>query len=170
MAEEPKKSRSQKMYGKGPRIEAESGEGDVNRSTSEQGAKKEVEKTAGKPETKGDMKHGGNAKGDVMAGTDGIMTHHQHSAERTEMHHRHRMEHEEHHHRHEREHMMRTMGHHSEDHEEMHERHHGEMKRLHSKHEKEMREMHDRHEEHGDGPTAGIKEKPEGKGGTEEKT
>lgn len=165
-----KKSRSERMYGKGPSIVDEPAEGDVNRSTNEQGAKDEVEKTAAKPETRADMKSGGNAKGDVMAGTDGIMTHHQHSAERTETHHRHMHEQHALHERHEREHMMRAMGHHHESHEEMNDRHHEERRKMHTRHEKEHRELGERHEESGEGPTAGIKEKPEGKGGTEEKT
>ena len=57
MADE--KKRSEKMYGKGPRIESDDAKGDVNRSTNEQDVKKEVKKTAGKPRSEGDMKNGG---------------------------------------------------------------------------------------------------------------
>lgn len=167
MAEAARKPPSERMYGKGPKIEPEPSKGDTNKSGHQAEAKKEAEKTAGQPESKANMKDGGDTKGDVMAGTEGIPTHHHEQArERTEVHHRHMAEHASMHERHEREHLMRVMGHHEEDQEAMHERHHGEARRMHTSHEREMRDMHERHE---DGPSGGIKEKEIGKGGTEPK-
>lgn len=169
MAKEPKASPSSRMYGKGPKIEAEPAGGDVNGAGDEAGAMAAAEETAGAPKPKADMKRGGAAKGDVMAGTDHMHEHHQHHGERAEMHHRHMAEHHAMHHRHQHEHLMRVTGNHHEKHEEMHERHHEERKSMHRRHEKEHREMMERHEEGGSGPTGGMKEKPEGKGGTEPK-
>ena len=75
------------------------------------------------------------------------------------------------HERHEREHLMRVTGNHHEKHAEMHDRHEEERKAMHSRHEKERRELHERHEEAGaeSGPSGGVKEKGEGRGGTEPK-
>lgn len=94
MAEEPKKkSGSARMYGKSPRIEKAPSEGDEVRS--EGGAPKKAaakaETTAGEPRseaTHNDEGKGGTegAKGDVMAGTDGIETHHVQSGEREALH------------------------------------------------------------------------------------
>lgn len=166
MAAEPKKKA---LYGKSPRIEREPEKGDTDKSGHMAEASKTAEVTAEKPNPEGDMEHGGDTKGDVMAGTDGIPTsHHEHSRERSEMHHRHMAEHHEMHHRHEREHLMRVMGHHSEGHEDMHERHHKEKRALHTKHEREMRDMHDRHEDTAEGPSGGIKEKKVDKVGATE--
>jgi hypothetical protein len=148
---EVRKARSSKMYGDGPRIEDK----DVKAPVKKGGAP-EPARTVSKGD--GDMKHGGDTKGDVMAGTDGIPTeHHQHSSERTEAHHRRMREHADMHHRHEREHMLRVMGHHHEDHEKMSARHHEEMRSMHTRHEKEHREMADRHMG-GGGPTDGIRD------------
>ena len=161
-----KAAASARLYGKAPKIEPE-GDGDLVQSAggAPMGAAAEAEKTTG---AKADMTHGGNAKEDVMAGTDGIPTHHhQHAAERAELHHRHMHEHHEMHHRHEREHLMRVMGHHHEKHHEMHARHQEERRKMHTQHEREQREMHERHEEGATGPTGGITQRSEGKSGTE---
>ena len=149
MAEERKKGAAS-LYGKPPKIERDERDGDTPKSGG--GAPKEAEKkaeeSAGKPkaetESKSEGKSGTEAKGDVMAGTDGIMTHQTQSGERTEMHHRHMHEHGEMHHRHEREHLMRATGHHSESHEEMSKRHHGEMRAMHTRHERDHKEMGER--------------------------
>jgi len=151
-------SHAKTMYGKGPRIEDK----DVTATIKEGGAP-EPKKTASAGE--GDMKRGGDAKADVMAGTDGIPTMHQHSAERTEVHHRHMREHTELHGRHEREHMMRAMGKHHESHEEMNARHHEERRTMHTRHESEFKMLGARHV--GTGPTDGIEDQSEGKAGTE---
>jgi hypothetical protein len=154
---------SKKMYGKSPRIAPEPAEGDTVDSGggAPDAAAEAAEATAGAPEAQGDMQEGPAPKGNVMAGTDGIPTsHHTQAMERTEMHHRH-----------EHEHLMHSMGHHHEEKAEMHRRH-----------EKERRQMHRRHEDADDesegemraadrsdksGPTGGMKEKSEGKAGTE---
>ena len=166
-----KKKGAARLYGNSPRIDDAMPGGDTNASGDEAGAAEAAEATAGAPETQGTMNKGGNTKGAVMAGTDHIPTHHhQHATERHELHGRHMAEHHEMHHRHEREHLLRVMGHHHEAHEEMHHRHEEEKRKLHTRHEKERREMHDRHEEEGSsGPTAGIRDRDEGKRGTEPK-
>ena len=164
MAETEKKpKRSDKMYGKGPKISAEP-EGkkpDAGGGVREGGAPKPKVAAV---EGEGTMTKGGNAGGDVMAGTDGIPTMHQHSTERMEVHHRHMREHTEMMGRHEREHAMRAMGHHHLCDEGMNARHHEERKAMHSRHEKEHRDLGERHAA---GPTGGMTEKPEGKAGTE---
>jgi hypothetical protein len=167
MAEEKTKKGAGKLYGKSPRIKekAVAGEGDTNKS----GHEAEAAAAAAKPpRAEGTMKEGGNAKGDVMAGTAGVETHH-HAHERNQMHARHAHERHEMHVRHQHEHSMREAGHHHETHQAMAERHHKELQRMHTRHEGEHREMHERHfgGEGGEGPTGGITEKPEGKGGTE---
>ena len=168
MAETEKKpKRSDKMYGKGPKISAEP-EGkkpDAGGGVREGGAPKPK---AAATEGEGTMTEGGNAGGDVMAGTDGIPTMHQHSAERMEVHHRHERERSDMMHRHEREHMQRAMGHHKESHEAMNKRHEEERRTMNTRHEKEHRDMGERHAGMGaEGPTGGMTEKPEGKAGTE---
>ena len=147
---EKKAARSAKMYGKGPRIEDKDVETKI-----EAGGAPEPAKTVSSGS--GDTKSGGDAKGDVMAGTDGVETHHQHSGERMEMHHRHERERGDMMHRHEREHMMRATGHHHEKHEAMHERHESEMRAMHTRHEGEHRAMHDRHEDMQNGPNVAVK-------------
>lgn len=169
MAEAARKPTSERMYGKRPRI-AEESEGDEVRSRggAPERAEAAARKTAGNPPsktvTRDEGKSGTEAKGDAMAGTDGIETHHTHSGERTEMHHRHMAEHKDMHHRHEREHLMRAMGHHHESHEEMNARHHGEKRRMHTRHEAEMKAMG---ESHAEAPSAGIEEADVGNAGTE---
>jgi hypothetical protein len=166
-----KKKPADKLYGKGPKLEPEPNKGDTVKS--EGGAPKEAakkaEESAGDPKsetTHSDIgKSGTEAKGDVMAGTDGIMTHHTQSGERKDMHHRHMMEKESVHGRHEHEHMMRAMGHGKESHEEMNTRHHAEIKAMNSRHEKEHREMGSRHA--GAVPDAGMEDKDVGESGTQ---
>ena len=155
MADDKKEPRSKKMYGKTPHIDKDSGEGDVNRSGNEQGARKKAAETAGKPETKGDMTSAAVPKADLMSGTDGIPTHDGHSEERGEMHHRHMREHADMHHRHERDHLRREMGKHSEDEKMMHARHHKERQAMHTDHEREMKSMQARH-------SGALGEEPEG--------
>lgn len=160
MAEEEKKEKkkagSERMYGKSPHIERkEKKSGD--KMESEGGAPKEAaakaEETAGEPKAEANMDDasvpGGEgapeAKGDVMAGTDGIETHHTSSAERMEGHSRRMGEHSEMMHRHEREHLLRATGNHKEDHASMSKRHHGEMRAMHTRHEREHKEVGERH-------------------------
>lgn len=164
MAAAPKKGGA-RLYGKSPRIDADPADGDTidTGGGAPAAAADAAGATAGAPAAEGTMNTDQGPEGDVMAGTEGIPTHHHEaSRERAEMHHRQRTEHDEMHHRHEREHLMRVMGAHHEDRETMHERHHTERKALHSRHEKEMREMHARHEESPErggkaGPSGGIK-------------
>jgi len=162
MAEDEKKpSASKRLYSKTPKIEPE-GKGDTVKS--EGGAPKEAaseaKSTAGDPpektETKSEGESGTEAKGDVMAGTDGIPTYHTQSGERTAMHSRHMMAHVEAHHGRERDHLLAATGNHSESPEDMMTRHHTEMKQLHSSHEKDLRDFHNR-----------ISEKEVGTSGTE---
>ncbi len=169
MAEEEKKpKRSEKMYGKGPKIEAER-EGDKVKS--EGGAPKEAnaeaDKTAGDPpshvETSDVGKSGTEAKGDVMAGTDGIETHHVHSGERMQMHGRHMLEAVDMAHRHDKEHMLRVTGNHGEDHGTMNGRHNSEFRSMHTRHEQDHRALGARQ---AGGPSAGIEEKEVGPSGT----
>lgn len=162
------------LYGKPPRIETDKASGDTVKSGggAPKGAQAKAEKTAGSPtamtENKSVGDSGTNAKGDVMAGTDGIPTHHhtQH-AERAELHHRHMMQHVQQHGKHQEEHLMQSMGHSSESASAMHERHHNERRSLHTSHEREMRDMHGRHEAMGTGPSGGMVEKEVGKSGTQ---
>jgi hypothetical protein len=172
---EEKKKSSEKLYGKGPKIEPAPEKGDTVKSEggAPKEAAKEAEKSAGEPKSEATHsevgKSGTEAKGDVMAGTDGIMTHHTQSGERTSVHNRHQMEMEQMHGRHEHEHMMRVMGHSKESHEEMGRRHHQEMKDAHSRHEKEHRDMTARHAGAGgeETPHAGMEEKEVGTEGTQ---
>ncbi len=166
MAEEEKKpSASKKLYGKTPKIEPE-GKGDTVKS--EGGAPKEAateaKDTAGDPpshtETKSEGESGTEAKGDVMAGTDGIPTYHTQSGERAAQHHRHMMEHVDGYHARERDHLMAATGNHAEAADAMMARHHAEMKSRHSGHEKDMRDMGSRH------MSLDMPEKDEGKSGT----
>lgn len=156
MAEEEKKaekkSSSSKMYGKSPRIEKAPAKGDTVKS--EGGAPKEAaakaEESAGEPKseaTYSEVGDGGTnaAKGDVMAGTDGIPTHHMQSNEREAMHGRQSTERAEAHGRHERDHLMRATGNSSESHEDMTKRHVVELRHMHAKHEKEVKDMGERH-------------------------
>ena len=154
MADEKKKKGAAGMYGKSPKIEDEPVKkvGDENTSGHEE---KAAEKAAEPPKTEGTMDKGGDAKGEVMAGTAGIPTHHmaerhgmiaRHAHEMTDLHHRHMME--------------RSMG------EADGERHHKERMKVHSRHEAEMKDLDERH---GGGPTGGKTEKEIGKGGTEPK-
>src|SRR5262245_33898320 len=114
MAAEPKSTPAGRMYGRGPKIDAER---EPPGGAAGGGAAAEP-KEAPRQEKKDE-----GPKGDVMAGTDGIPTHHhEQSGERAALHHRHVAEHHDMHHRHEREHLMRVMGHHKEDGEAMHER------------------------------------------------
>lgn len=151
MAEDEKKpSASKKLYGKTPKIEPE-GKGDTVKS--EGGAPKEAaseaKDTAGDPpshtETKDEGKSGTEAKGDVMAGTDGIPTFHTQSGERSQLHSRHMMAHVEAHHGRERDHLMQATGNHAEAPEAMMTRHHTELKHLNASHEKDLRDLHSRH-------------------------
>lgn len=165
-----KKSRSERMYGNGPTITDEPEEGDKNRSGHQEEAHAAAKKTAGKSETKADMKSGGEAAADVMAGTDGIETHHTQSNEREAMHGRHMVAHAGMHGRHEKEHLARALGHAKESHEDMADRHEKEMRTMHTSHEREHREMSARHagkmDKDGTGPSGGIEEKEVGKSGT----
>lgn len=156
------------LYGKPPKIEADKGDGDTNRSGHMSKASAKASSTAGDAKPSGDMTSGSDAKGDVMAGTDGIPTHHhaQH-AERSEMHHRHQLEHVMMHGRHQEDHLKASMGHHGEAMPAMHQRHHQERRTLHTTHEREVRDTHSRHEAMGDSPTGGIKQESVGKSGTE---
>lgn len=168
MADAPKKGASA-LYSKPPKIEPVSGDGDKNKSARTEKAMGDAEKTAGDPKPSGDMTHGSDAKGDVMAGTDGIPTHHHaQNAERSEMHHRHILETVQQHGRQQQDHLMRAMGHHAEDMSAMHQRHHSERRTLHTTHEREMKDTHSRHEMMGgEGPSAGMTEKRIGNAGTE---
>lgn len=169
MADEPKKG-AKALYGKPPKIQSAEAKGDTPKDAGapKQAAAKAAE-TAGSPKTEavveGDMKSGTEAKGDVMAGTDGIMTHHTQSGERMEGHHRRMHEHGEMMHRHEREHVMRATGHHAESHEDMAKRHHGEMRAMHTRHERDHKEMGERHA--GMAPSGGIEAKPVSDSGTQ---
>lgn len=166
--DEKKPSKSAKMYGKGPKISAAPEKGDTNKSGHQEEAKKDADKTAGKPETKADMKSGGEAAADVMAGTDGIETTHVESNEREAMFGRQKGEHEAMHGRHEKEHILRATGHHTEDMKAMNDRHVMEKRTMHTRHEREMKDMNARHEgaKDGTGPDAGIKKEKVGNAGT----
>ncbi len=155
---------AKKLYGKGPRIDAAPAKGDVNKSANEQGAKAETAKTAGGDSVEGDMKSGGDAKADVMAGTDGIPTHHTHIAERLEVHNRHMMEHKDWMHRVERDHLARTLGHGGEDHATMNGRHSIDRRSMHTRHEQEMRQLGSRHAL---AASSDIKDKSVGTSGTQ---
>jgi hypothetical protein len=133
------------MYGKGPRIEPEESKGDTNKSTNEQGAKKEAEKTAGKPETKGDETHANTPRGSLMSGTEGIPSHEGPTMERNDMFHGRMRDHQDMHRRHEVEHTKREHGGIKESHAEMNERHRKELQSLHTSHERELKIMNDRH-------------------------
>jgi hypothetical protein len=168
MAEAEKKpKRSEKMYGKGPKISDEPAgkKPDAGGGVREGGAPKPKVAAV---EGEGRMTEGGNAGGDVMAGTDGIPTMHQESTERMETHHRHERERGDMMHRHEREHMQREMGHHHEKHAEMNKRHEEERRSMNTRHEREHKELGERHAGMAEeGPTGGMTEKDEGKAGTE---
>ncbi len=165
MAEDKKPSRSSKMYGKGPKIEPE-GKGDIVKS--EGGAPKEAaseaKDTAGDPPshtTKDDAgKSGTEAKGDVMAGTDGIPTHHVQSGERTEAANRHMMEAKDMLGRHERDHLARSLGHGEMTHEDMNKAHEAERRVMNTRHEGDWRAMGKRHAD------VSMPTKDEGKSGT----
>jgi hypothetical protein len=146
------------------RIESEGG--DTDRSGHEESAKEKAAKTAAKPEKYENRRASGETEAGLETGTVGIATHHQQSADRTELHHRHITEHHEQFHKHEREHLLRATGNHTESHEEMAARHNKERQSMHTRHERENREVSASQS----GPSGGIEEKPEGKGGEEEKT
>lgn len=152
------KKGASKLYGKSPKIENEPVDavGDTDTSGHSEKAR---EKAAEPPKTEGTMDKGGDAKGDVMAGTDGIKTHHMH--ERNETHARHMHEHATMHNRHMHEHMMGEAD---------GERHHKERQKMHTRHESEMKEMDERHggtSASEEGPSGGMKDKDIGKAGTE---
>ena len=167
MAEE-KKSGSARMYGKTPKIEPE-GKGDTVKSEggAPDKANAEAKSTAGDPPShvteKDEGRSGTEAKGDVMAGTDGIDTHHVQSGERDAIHHRQMMDHVQRHERHQRERLMHAMGHGKEATADMHKRHFDEKRSMHTRHEAETRDMNERH---GAGPSGGIEEKEVSKSGT----
>lgn len=168
MADEPKKG-AKALYGKPPKIQSAEAKGDTPKDAGapKQAAAKAAE-TAGSPKTEavveGDMKSGTEAKGDVMAGTDGIMTHHTQSGERSDMHSRHMLEHSHMLGRHQQDHAIRAMGHGTESHEQMNKRHNDEMRTTHTRHEGEHRAMGERH---AGMPSGGMTEKSVGDSGTE---
>lgn len=162
MAEEKKKKGAAGLYGKSPRIEDEpvKAGGDTNKSGHEEGA---AEKAAEPAKTEGTMNEGGNAKGDVMAGTNGVPAHHMHELHETKARHVH--EHMTMHNRHARE---LSMG------EAEPERHHKERQKMHTRHETELKEVEERIHGGGsaseNGPSGGMKDKDVGgKDGTEPK-
>lgn len=146
MADEKKPARSAKLYKKGPSIKPE-GKGDTNKSASEEGASAAAKKTAGDPPAPKDVsgESGSTTKGDVMAGTDGIPTHHTQAGERMEIHKRHMVEHADMIGRHERDHLARSLGHGDVSHEDMVAAHHVERRTVHTRHESEWRHAGARH-------------------------
>lgn len=138
---------AKKLYSSGPKILPEGG-GDKNKSAKTSEAKADAEKTAGDPPDKTTETESApvtEAKGDVMAGTDGIPTHHTQAAERGEVHNRHMLEQKDLLHRHERDHLARSLGHGGEDFTVMSSRHNDERRSMHTRHEQEYRQVSSRH-------------------------
>ena len=151
MAEEKKEKKrsSEKLYGKPPKIEPAPKKGDTVKSEggAPKEAAKEAEKSAGDPVTKETHSEigesGTEAKGDVMAGTDGIPTSHTESGDGL------------------REHMKDLHSHHERMMRDLHEHHMQAMKEIGKRH----LAMHTKN-----GESGGMKEEDIGKGGEEEKT
>ena len=146
MAEEEKKekkSSSAKMYGKSPKIEKAPEKGDTVKSEggAPKEAEKEAKKSAGDPVSRTEHsdvgKSGTEAKGDVMAGTDGIQTHHTESGMREEM--------------------KDLHSHHERAMQALHDHHREAMKELNKRHRMTGREA----------PSAGIEEGSVGESGTQ---
>lgn len=137
---------AKKLYAQGPKIKPDD-KGDTNKSANQQGSKVGAERTAASPPKPSDVsgKTGSTTKGDVMAGTDGIPTHHTQSGERTALHSSHMLEHSEMMGRHERDHLARALGHGDMTHEQMNAVHLKERQTLHTRHEGDWRAAGGRH-------------------------
>lgn len=142
MAEKEKKKTSEKLYGKGPKLEPADSKGDTVKSEggAPTEAAKKAEESAGEPKSETTHsevgKAGTEAKSGEETGTAGIETHHTQSGMRDEM-------------------------------KDLHSHHERAMKDLHEHHERAMKALTNRHARMERGmPDAGMEDKTVGESGT----